>query len=40
MTAAADFFAEVPPIRFAGPDSTEPLAFRFYDKDRSVLGRR
>jgi xylose isomerase len=39
MTAAADFFAEVPPIRFAGPDSTEPLAFRHYDKDRVVLGK-
>jgi xylose isomerase len=39
MTAAADFFAEVPPIRFAGPDTTEPLAFRHYDKDRVVLGK-
>jgi xylose isomerase len=33
------FFAEIPPIRYQGPDSTDPLAFRFYDKDRLVLGK-
>jgi len=36
---ASQFFAQVPPIRYAGPDSTEPLAFRYYDKDRVVLGK-
>jgi xylose isomerase len=34
-----EFFAEIPPIRYQGPDCAEPLAFRFYDKDRTVLGR-
>jgi xylose isomerase len=35
-----DFFSQIPPIRYAGPDSDDPLAFRFYDKDRMVLGKR
>ena len=35
------FFPEVDgPIRYAGPDSTDPLAFRWYDADRQVAGRR
>jgi xylose isomerase len=33
------FFAEIPPIRYQGPDSVDPLAFRSYDKDRIVLGK-
>jgi xylose isomerase len=33
------FFADIPPVRFAGPDSDDPLAFRHYDKDRLVLGK-
>jgi xylose isomerase len=32
-------FADIPPIRYEGPDSRNPLAFRFYDANRSVLGR-
>ncbi|MDX2170190.1 MAG: xylose isomerase, partial [Deltaproteobacteria bacterium] len=27
------------PIRYAGPDSDEPLAFRWYDAERVVLGK-
>jgi xylose isomerase len=34
------FFPEVQPIRFAGLDSTDPLAFKVYDPDRNVLGKR
>ncbi|MGF1474388.1 MAG: xylose isomerase [Geminicoccaceae bacterium] len=34
------YFDAIPPIRFEGPDSDNPLAFRFYDKDRLVLGKR
>jgi xylose isomerase len=33
-------FATIEPVRYAGPDSTDPLSFRFYDKDRIVLGKR
>jgi xylose isomerase len=36
-----DFFTGVPgPIRFGGPASTDPLAFKVYDPDRLVLGKR
>lgn len=34
------YFAEIDPIRYVGPESTEALAFRWYDKDRVVLGKR
>jgi xylose isomerase len=34
-----EFFADIPPIRYQGPDAADPLAFRFYDKDRVVLGK-
>ncbi|MBT8203606.1 MAG: xylose isomerase [Acidimicrobiia bacterium] len=34
------FFTEVTePITFAGPDSTDPLSFRWYDASREVAGR-
>jgi xylose isomerase len=36
-----EFFPEVEgPIRYAGPDSAEPLTFRWYDADRQIAGRR
>lgn len=35
------FFTEVTePIRYEGPESDNPLAFRWYDKDRVVAGKR
>ena len=33
-------FQDIAPIRYEGPTSTNPLAFRWYDKDRVVLGKR
>ncbi|HET8728944.1 MAG TPA: xylose isomerase [Alphaproteobacteria bacterium] len=36
----APFFAGVEKIRYEGPESRNPLAFRFYDPDRKVLGKR
>jgi len=36
----ASYFADVPAIPFEGPDSQNPLAFRYYQKDRMVLGKR
>jgi xylose isomerase len=34
------FFPEIEePIRYGGPDAESPLAFRWYDADRVVLGR-
>jgi xylose isomerase len=34
------YFAEIEPIRYEGPESQSPLAFRWYDKDRQVMGKR
>ncbi|MET0348393.1 MAG: xylose isomerase [Rhizobacter sp.] len=34
------YFSKIDPIRHQGPDTTEALAFRWYDKDRIVLGKR
>ncbi len=35
----AQFFDTVGPIRYEGPDSVDPLAFRWYDADRVVAGK-
>lgn len=34
------YFSNVDPIAFEGERSTNPLAFKWYDKDRIVLGKR
>lgn len=34
------YFHHIAPIRYEGPDSPNELAFKHYDKDRLVLGRR
>ncbi|MCB1332926.1 MAG: xylose isomerase [Roseivivax sp.] len=34
------FFDGIGPIRYEGPDSTNPLAFRHYNPDEVVLGKR
>jgi xylose isomerase len=39
MSPSAEFFEGVEPIRYAGPDSDDPFTFRWYDADRTVLGR-
>jgi xylose isomerase len=33
------YFADIEPIKFEGLDSTNPLAFRYYDKNRVVMGK-
>jgi len=35
-----NYFQDIPAIEYRGPDSDEPLAFRHYDKNRIVLGKR
>jgi xylose isomerase len=37
---STDFFAGIPTIKYEGPQSDNELAYRFYDKDRVVLGKR
>ena len=37
---STDYFAEIGPVSFKGPETSEELAYRWYDKDRVVLGKR
>ncbi|UVO53085.1 xylose isomerase [Sphingomonas sp. SUN039] len=37
---SADYFAEFAPVRYEGADTVNDLAYRWYDKDRIVLGKR
>ena len=36
----SDYFAGIAPIGYTGPQSTDALSYRWYDKDRLVLGKR
>lgn len=36
---AMTYFPEIAPIPFEGPESDNPLAFRFYDRDRVIAGK-
>ncbi|MCQ8186108.1 xylose isomerase [Parvularcula maris] len=33
------YFDKIDPIKFEGPDTDNPLAFRFYDADKVVMGK-
>jgi xylose isomerase len=35
----ASYFADIEPIKFEGIESANPLAYRYYDKDRVVMGK-
>jgi xylose isomerase len=37
---SADYFADFPTIAYEGPESGNDFAYRWYDKDRIVLGKR
>ena len=34
------FFKDIQPVKYEGPDSTNPLAFRHYNPDEKVAGKR
>jgi xylose isomerase len=36
---AASYFSEVDAVRYAGPETNDPLAYRWYDAKRVVLGK-
>jgi xylose isomerase len=40
VNASANFFTQSAPVAYRGKDTKDPLAFRWYDKDRIVHGRR
>ena len=35
-----DFFKDIAPVKFEGPNSANPLAYRHYNKDEMVLDKR
>jgi xylose isomerase len=37
---SSTYFSDIAPIAYEGPESDNPLAFQWYDKDRLVLGKR
>jgi xylose isomerase len=36
---SVSYFADIEPIKFEGLNSTNPLAYRYYDKNRVVMGK-
>ena len=36
----SDFFKNIPSISYEGPDSTNEFAFRHYNPDEVILGKR
>jgi xylose isomerase len=40
MDMSTGFFGDIQKIKYEGPDSKNPLAFRHYNKDEVVLGKR
>ena len=34
-----DYFKNIPEINFEGENSNNPLAFKFYDEDKIILGK-
>ena len=39
LTGNKEFFKNIPEIKYEGPESDNPLAFRWYDEDRVVGGK-
>ncbi|ARU15110.1 xylose isomerase [Croceicoccus marinus] len=39
MSTASDYFAEFPVIAYEGRDAENELAYRYYDKNRTVMGK-
>ena len=35
----SEFFGDISPIKFEGPESSNPLAYRYYDPKRMVMGK-
>lgn len=39
ITGEKEFFKDIPPIKFEGPQSDNPLAYRWYDETKVVAGK-
>ena len=36
----SEIFTNVPVIKYEGPASTNPLAFKYYDADKVIMGKK
>ena len=39
-TTSSTFFANIPTITYEGPDSDNPLAFKYYNADEVIMGKK
>ena len=39
ITGDKEFFKDIPQIKYEGPESDNPLAFRWYDENKIVAGK-
>ena len=35
-----EFFKNIPKIKYEGPSSDNPFAFKYYDADREIMGKK
>jgi len=35
-----EYFPDVPKIDYKGPESTDPLSYRFYNPDEEIMGKK
>ena len=40
VAASGGFFKDIPDIKYEGPESTNPLAFKYYNADEVVMGKK
>ena len=40
VAASGGFFKDIPDIKYEGPESTDPLAFKYYNADEVVMGKK
>jgi xylose isomerase len=40
MEVTTKTFLDVPVIKYEGPESKNPLSFKYYDADKDILGKK
>lgn len=40
ITGNTEFFKNIPQIKYEGPESNNPLAFRWYDENKNITGKK
>ena len=34
------YFSDIPAVKFQGPESKNPFAFKYYDAERVIVGKK